>query len=90
MTTSSFFFYLQFARHFIADITQWGRSSVKQQMAPISNKYLYTNIGKKIQVHFNRILTCFVLQNNDALFVDTKYVVDNVLGTQELGIENTV
>lgn len=45
---------------------------------------------KKIQVHFNRILTCFVLQNNDALFVDTKYVVDNVLGTQELGIENTV
>lgn len=44
----------------------------------------------EFRVRFNRILTCFVLQNNNALFVHAKYVVDDVLGAQELGIENTV
>lgn len=38
----------------------------------------------------NSILTCFVLQNNDALFVDAEHVVDDVLGAQELGIQNAI
>lgn len=42
------------------------------------------------QIQIQVLLTCFVLQHNDALFVDTKYIVDNVLGIQELGIKNTV
>lgn len=55
----------------------------------MSTKYLQEFRVTK-NPRFNGILTCFVLQNDNALFVDAEHVVDDVLGVQELVVQNAV